>query len=260
MKSKLLGFSLILFTVLIFVYFYSLFTLDHIPIAETVEGEEKLRAAYGALGDYYGGLLNPVLGFIGTCLLLLTLHYTRKDLVKTDQALAHQRKEDLINRYNSNIFQLCTTMHTRINLIHNEKWGAYEGRGYNALQRLTLLNQLAKVQQGLHDTDRNSLICFYMDANVWSFIDFALQTLEYFKSILDDNSLENVDKVALINIMDININFNFLGELCITLDEQHKQLQEIDENLTPMNQTKLNKVDSIIDKLLTLENYRTLNK
>lgn len=250
----LLGFMMLLFSA----WIYRSFALDLLfPSKETIVAETDLRAAYGALGDYFGGLLNPFFGFVGTCLLLLTLYYTRKDLAKTEQALEHQEKEATTSRYTNNIFQLCSVMHTRINLVEINEAAGKKVLGYQAFQHLDLLNRFADKQGNLDEDDSKNVSEFLMNANLWSFLRFALQTLEYFENLLDDDSLGKDDKIALVNIMAINIDFSFLGNHCIILKNHCKRLE--DQSLNPINQNQLAEVDLILDKVLVLDKYGEQN-
>lgn len=53
-----------------------------------VDGEGDKRAALGALGDYFGGLLNPILAFLSFIALLWTLKLNQEELAETRKELA----------------------------------------------------------------------------------------------------------------------------------------------------------------------------
>jgi len=50
----------------------------------TVEDETDPRAALGVLGDYFGGMLNPILAFLSFIALLVTLSFQSKQLRQTE--------------------------------------------------------------------------------------------------------------------------------------------------------------------------------
>lgn len=51
------------------------------------------RGSWGALGDFFGGMLNPFFAFLGLLMLLLTLHQNQKALYLSREELALSRKE-----------------------------------------------------------------------------------------------------------------------------------------------------------------------
>lgn len=64
-----------------------------VPTKEEAPPEETARAAWGQLGDFFGGTLNPIFGFISLVLLLGTfcfqiweLNLTRRELEQTTEA------------------------------------------------------------------------------------------------------------------------------------------------------------------------------
>ena len=62
----------------------------------TEDSNEEKRAALGALGDYFGGLLNPILAFLSFIALLYTLKLNQEELAETRKELARaaQAQED----------------------------------------------------------------------------------------------------------------------------------------------------------------------
>lgn len=54
--------------------------------------DESKRSALGALGDYFGGLLNPVLAFLSFIALLWTLKLNQEELAETRKELARAAK------------------------------------------------------------------------------------------------------------------------------------------------------------------------
>lgn len=52
---------------------------------------EQLQAQYGAFGDYFGGILNPVLAFASTLLFLAALAYQRAELKEAREMYKEER-------------------------------------------------------------------------------------------------------------------------------------------------------------------------
>ncbi len=59
-----------------------------IPQQDFTPYESQIRGSLGALGDYFGGILNPIFSFVTILLLLISLFYQRKELRLTREELA----------------------------------------------------------------------------------------------------------------------------------------------------------------------------
>lgn len=59
-----------------------------IPQQDFTPDESQIRGSLGALGDYFGGILNPIFSFVTILLLLISLFYQRKELRLTREELA----------------------------------------------------------------------------------------------------------------------------------------------------------------------------
>lgn len=57
-----------------------------------LKNDESKRSALGALGDYFGGLLNPILAFLSFIALLWTLKINQEELAETRKELARAAK------------------------------------------------------------------------------------------------------------------------------------------------------------------------
>lgn len=51
----------------------------------------KIKAEWGVVGDFFGGILNPVFAFLGLIMLLATLYQSQKELALTREELASSR-------------------------------------------------------------------------------------------------------------------------------------------------------------------------
>lgn len=78
----LIAITLIIFFAAIYLSQYGL----HMPPAD-----DKLMGSWGTFGDYFGGVLNPVLGFCSFMALLYTVDLQNKQLKKTDEQLEQNR-------------------------------------------------------------------------------------------------------------------------------------------------------------------------
>ncbi|WP_176371003.1 putative phage abortive infection protein [Crenothrix polyspora] len=70
-------------------------------------------ADFGVIGDFFGGILNPIFSFLGLVLLLATLRQnekelalSRKELKKSNKALKEQAKTQKQQRFESTFFSL----------------------------------------------------------------------------------------------------------------------------------------------------------
>lgn len=103
---------ILLFAILAIFGVINWFSLDLKPEYSINKNESALRAAYGALGDYLGGILNPIFGFLGLFVLLWTLRVTRAEMQETKKALYNQETELLLARLSDVFIKQCE----RINL------------------------------------------------------------------------------------------------------------------------------------------------
>lgn len=86
----------LILTAILFGYYLSSFT-SFFPLTGETENWAELRGQFGALGDFFGGLLNPVLSFFTIVLLIISLRVqmgelslSRKELKRT--RLAHEQQ------------------------------------------------------------------------------------------------------------------------------------------------------------------------
>lgn len=85
---------------------------------------DNIRSGLGALGDYFGGLLNPILAFLSFIALLYTLNLNQKELAETRKELARaaqahedskkvmeeQLKTQALQQFENNFYQLFTQL------------------------------------------------------------------------------------------------------------------------------------------------------
>jgi len=56
------------------------------------EFDQAKRANWGTMGDFFGGILNPIFGFFGLIMLLATLFQSQKELSLTREEIKHSTK------------------------------------------------------------------------------------------------------------------------------------------------------------------------
>ncbi|TMO54095.1 hypothetical protein [Pseudoalteromonas phenolica] len=103
-------FALVL-TAVLFGYYLSSFT-SFFPLTGEAENWGELRGQFGALGDFFGGLLNPVLSFCTIVLLIFSLRVqmgelslSRKELKRTRLAHEQQLKDAKFAANSTNEYQ-----------------------------------------------------------------------------------------------------------------------------------------------------------
>lgn len=67
--------------------------------------EKDLRAAYAHFGDYFGGVLSGLFGFLGLIALLITIVFQSKELSKTTEAMQDQSNIFLIQRFENILYK-----------------------------------------------------------------------------------------------------------------------------------------------------------
>ena len=101
---------------IIFFYFNSFETIF------PTDTDQDLRGAFGAFGDYFGGLLNPLVGGISVYLIYITWQMSRKEFKAT-------RKEMALQTFDNHFFQVIGIWENLINSLEiYEKGKNYKGR------------------------------------------------------------------------------------------------------------------------------------
>ncbi|MFQ1043460.1 hypothetical protein [Acinetobacter sp. NIOH-H-8] len=89
-----------------------------------VSGEQDRRAALGALGDYFGGLLNPIFAFLSFMGVLWTLKMSREELAATRGVMDAQLKTQSLQQFDSLFFSLLSELTKKIETLvaDNERY------------------------------------------------------------------------------------------------------------------------------------------
>jgi uncharacterized membrane protein len=83
---------------------FLIFVIGIVYILNFINGEISVQTSqWGAFGDYFGGILNPLLSFIVICLLLVDLKNSRSELALTRKEMeksseAQQKSQEALNR------------------------------------------------------------------------------------------------------------------------------------------------------------------
>lgn len=107
-------------------------------VTPNAKNTSDIRAAWGQLGDYFGGTLNPIFGFSSFVALLITILYqakelnaSTKELKNSATALAAQNKAIELQSFEQTFFSWLNTYRDLLNAIsgnlHNK---SLEGRNY----------------------------------------------------------------------------------------------------------------------------------
>lgn len=93
---------------------FYVFSFPHMPASS--------HEAWGQFGDYFGGVLNPLLSFVAYLGLLATIHLQRTESIKNDS-----RHE--LQLYDARVFQLITAIPSIVSSIEVQVDGqSYQGR------------------------------------------------------------------------------------------------------------------------------------
>lgn len=129
---------MIFFAIICGAYFYNIYdsSFNHTitPISNDSKSVTDIRAEWGQLGDYFGGTLNPIFGFLSFIGLLLTLiiqvksleksseelELSREELAKSSTALASQNKAIELQSFEQTFFSWLATYQSLLNSIEDE--------------------------------------------------------------------------------------------------------------------------------------------
>lgn len=228
----------------------SWFELELLPDISKISEEKDIRGAYGALGDYIGGLLNPIFGFLGICVLLLTLHYTREDLKETKKALRQQEKEGKLARITDLIFRQCEAINKKLSHI-----SIAEKSGSSAFNHLKMCKKIVK--QGTPKLEgfksyKGYMVSFLTDSDVKDYIEILNNALSFFKKVIADDEFDLESKSMLIGIVEVNLNFPFLLEATLSIKESDIAIQDV-ESMKLLNSNDQQKIESVISQLFELK-------
>ena len=109
--SKIIA-GLILYSFLLIALFVANFSV--VDISDDV-------GQWGSVGDYFGGLLNPILAFLSFIGVLWTLKMSREELFETRKVMNEQLKTQTLQQFENNFYQLFS----QLNVLQDDlltKW------------------------------------------------------------------------------------------------------------------------------------------
>lgn len=141
----ILIFAVVLFLIGSFISLFFEINPEGFQAAKQSNTESNVLANLGTIGDYFGGMINPLLAFASFCGLLYTIHIQRKELGMTKEELARsadaQEKSSAIfkqQQFEATFFSLLNQIILSIDNFHK----SYIKRDIR--------------KKGLFDHDRNS--------------------------------------------------------------------------------------------------------
>lgn len=108
-KSPAVIFAALLIVLAVAIIYFYLYAKGHINTVSSQNQDIKYTeemAIFGTLGDYFGGVLNPILGFITFSALLFTIHLQLKQNKETEKQYFENRFYNLITIHNNLIDNL----------------------------------------------------------------------------------------------------------------------------------------------------------
>jgi len=99
-----------------------------VPHVTGADGQD-IRAEFGALGDFFGGMLNPILSFIGLVFLIVTLRQNQQALAQSAEELRMTREE------------LHSAAEAQMDMSQTQKQQLLENAFFTQFERLCLLEQ-----------------------------------------------------------------------------------------------------------------------
>lgn len=205
---------------------------------------------WGWLGDFFGGVLNPIFGLLGIFILLYTLHITKEDLRETKQALLKQERENKINRTTDLFFKQCEIINLKQSQISIEGF-----TGSSAFKHLKNNITILEVSSNSNwQTESSFLITFLTERKVRDFFELLRDSLFYFHSLLEKDDIEysNNEIKNLLGLIEINLNFPLMLEASISLKEASSIIYKTNQTKF-INSNYERTLDLVISKMFELK-------
>lgn len=167
-----------------------------------IGAEKDPRSALGALGDYFGGLLNPLFAFLSFIGVLWTLKMSREELLETRKVMDEQLKTQFLQQFESLFFSLLNQMTknldqiTRVNDYY--KFPQHYNKIFNIEDRaeviMTKMFDIPSKESLTVNVMRRMLI---EDKNFSNFFIFLYQILKNIDYKIDESKLVEEEKKNL---------------------------------------------------------------
>lgn len=126
--------AVLLFAAIVVKIYSNAFGTLTFPTTATPSTLISIRAEWGQIGDFFGGVLNPLFGFVSLFALLVTIAYqarslrvsseelklSREELNKSSTALASQNKAIELQSFEQTFFSWLATYQSLLNSIEDE--------------------------------------------------------------------------------------------------------------------------------------------
>lgn len=90
----------------------------------------------GQLGDFLGGTINPIVGFLSIVLLFISISIQRKELKKTSEALENQLKQTQENSARNQLTEILNKEYERYDSLFSERFKHVNEKGKLAYRKL----------------------------------------------------------------------------------------------------------------------------
>jgi hypothetical protein len=172
-------------------------------------GEVSLKHdKWGQFGDYLGGVLNPIFGFLGFIALLLTLKLQRQELklsteelAKSAKALELQNKSLAQQNFENTFFQL---LRRHSELVSEASFKGLTGRDvFRSLYKSSLVNTYTNVVTDIKDINERAIAtykAFFSDSDSHHILAHYFRVLYHIFKFIDTSQLSGFDKTIYANI------------------------------------------------------------
>lgn len=204
----------VLFAIVVFDNFGNFNSL--LPEKNMGDNESEIRSAYGAFGDYIGGLLNPVFGLVSIFILLWTLTATKSDLRETRKLMKDQEKEIVLARLSEAFYRQSDSINRSIDALSVRftasspvfSNSSYEGRALVTIMGFILhdINNAPSSSNEYSAALRDQVFMPNINAferlaeNFEASASFFKNSIEVNNAVLDDKQVEHLFAIVDANI------------------------------------------------------------
>lgn len=95
---------------------------DNTSSSGIVKEYNQDRSNWGAMGDYFGGLLNPLVAFSALILIYINIVMTHKEFKETRKLISQQLKTQSKQRFEDTFFSILEQHNTTLNVVRNKEY------------------------------------------------------------------------------------------------------------------------------------------
>ncbi|MES2662144.1 MAG: putative phage abortive infection protein [Pseudomonadota bacterium] len=204
-RLKLFAWLATILSLIVIAIYIGFFNYHKIPIS-------KDASTWGQLGDFFGGILNPIFGFTSLIALLYSINFQVKELklsrvevAKTSEALVEQHKTMKIQNFETTFFSLIKSFHDSKEYIRfgqknsDPKFPYFGNNAFTAHFRKTyFINDVAYKKMPILDAIKIFEDEFITEKNSGSNLKPYFQHLYFILEYLQKSKIENQDFYAKI--------------------------------------------------------------